>query len=96
MNKTLFAFGLVCALPAVGGDPVLSPAPNPTSAIAEAEAAAKKTSAVGFLWRDTEKLITEAKKALTSSDPGSALTLAQRAKSQAERGYEQYERSQKH
>ncbi|CAK0777878.1 hypothetical protein CCP3SC1AL1_930009 [Gammaproteobacteria bacterium] len=73
-----------------------SPAPNPSAAITEAEAAAKKTSAVGFLWRDTEKLIAEAKKALTNSNLGSALTLAQCAKSQAEHGYEQYERSQKH
>jgi hypothetical protein len=67
---------------------------DPAVAIAQAKAAANKTEAVGFLWRDTEQLIKDATEAAARGDTATALKLATQALHQAENGYKQYERSQ--
>ncbi len=88
------AVGLVVSACAVGSDPdrPLSSI-DPAAAIAQAKMSVKKTDAVGFLWRDTAKLISDAEAAAAKGDGATAVSLAEQAKSQAENGYRQYERS---
>lgn len=59
-------------------------------AINEAEAAAEKADAVGYLWRDTEALIEEARKAATAREYEKAVQLADEARRQSEQAYRQY------
>jgi hypothetical protein len=74
--------------------------PEPTSndsqarqarqAIQEAEAAAEKADSVGYLWRDTEALIDEAKKAAEEKNYERAIELADEARHQSEEAWRQY------
>ena len=61
-----------------------------STAISEAEAAAEKADSVGFLWRDTEAMIEEAKKAAEAENYDKALKLAEEARRQSELAYQQY------
>jgi len=54
--------------------------------IAAAEAAQKKANALGGEWRDTEKLIKEAKAALEKGELDSAMKLAKTAEDEAKLG----------
>lgn len=60
-----------------------------TQAIASAEKARKKAASVGYEWRDTRKLIKQAKKALKANQLKKALSLAKQAKFQGNAAYEQ-------
>lgn len=62
---------------------------TPDTAIADAEAAAKKAGSVGGEWRDTGKMIEGAKKALAAGETDKAAKLAVKAKKEAELGFEQ-------
>ena len=66
---------------------------DPSTAITQAKKSVKKTDAVGFLWRDTNQLITDAEAAAAKGDRATAVQLALQAQHQAENGYQQYERS---
>lgn len=66
-------------------------AESANSAIAAAEAATKKTGSVHYLWRDTEKLLKQAKAAAKAKDYKKATDLANTAKRQSELAYAQYE-----
>ena len=59
------------------------------AAIAAAEAALKKADAVGGGWRDTEKLIKEAKAALEKGELDSAMKLAKTAAEEGKLGEQQ-------
>lgn len=59
------------------------------AAIASAEAAMKKTDSLGSGWRDTEKMIKEAKAALEKGELSSALKLAKTAQEEAKLGEQQ-------
>lgn len=72
---------------------VQAPAEEATKAIAAAEAARSKVAAVGFEWRDTAKLIEQAKKAEAAKETNKAIKLAQQAQRQSENAYQQYEAS---
>ncbi|MBK1719351.1 hypothetical protein CKO27_17175 [Thiocystis violacea] len=59
------------------------------AALAAAEAARAKADSVGGEWRDTAKMIAEAEGLVKSGSYQEAIALANRARVQGERGYEQ-------
>lgn len=59
-------------------------------AIAAAEAARSKVAAVGYEWRDTGKLIANAKKAQAAKDEAKALNLATLALTQSNNAIQQH------
>ena len=88
MKRTSLAAVTVCcvlAMPAVAADADVD------SAIAEAAAAIEKANSVGFAWRDSRKILKEAKAAAADGDREKALALADQARFQGEAGYAQYE-----
>lgn len=77
---------LAQAAPTAGGPE----AQRAQQAIGEAEAAAEKADAVGYLWRDTEEMIEEAKKAAEAREYDKAVQLAEEARRQSDQAYRQY------
>ena len=73
---------------------VAADAAKAQKAISVAKAANKKVKAVGFAWRDTDKLIKKAEAEAKKGDSKSAMKLASKAKSEAELAYKQYELEQ--
>jgi len=67
-------------------------ADSANQAIAAAEAAAKKAQEVGYQWRDTEKLIKDAKAAAAKQDFAAAQKLANAAEQQGKLSLEQHQR----
>jgi ABC-type branched-subunit amino acid transport system substrate-binding protein len=65
------------------------PAADASSAIAKAEAARQQAVAVGGEWRDTGKMIKQAKAAAKKGDFAAAQRLANRALHEGELGYQQ-------
>ena len=66
------------------------------AAIAEAEAAIKKSASVGGEWRDAKKkILKKAKAAAAKGDNAEALKLAKKAKFQGEMGYQQAQEQEK-
>lgn len=59
-------------------------ADNAAAAIAAAEASNAKAKAAGYEWRDTGKMIKEAKKAAEMKDYDKAIKLAKKAENQGE------------
>jgi hypothetical protein len=80
---TLAGSGLVAAAESVSKE-------TAQQAIENAKIAVKKTDGVGYLWRDTDKLLKEAEEAFSKGDNAVAVKNADSAKFQAEAGYEQY------
>ena len=64
--------------------------PEATAAIAAASAAIKKAKANDWVWRDTEKFLSEAQQAADKGDTATAVKLANKAKFQAEAAVIQY------
>ena len=58
-------------------------------ALAAAEAARAKAASVSGEWRDTAKLLKEAKALAAAGDYAAAVALAKQAEHQGQRGYEQ-------
>ena len=88
MKRMSFATAAICfllATPAIAADAEVD------SAIAEAEAAVKKADSVGYAWRDSGKMLKQAKAAAAEGERDKALALAAQAKFQGEAGYSQYE-----
>ena len=61
-------------------------------AIADAKQEMKKVSAVGYLWRDTGKILKKAEAAAAKGDNEAATKLARKAEEQAKDAYAQYSR----
>lgn len=59
-------------------------------AIANAKAEMKKASSLGYLWRDTGKILKKAEAAAKKGDESKAVKLANEARSQAEMAVKQY------
>lgn len=59
-------------------------------AIAAAEASIAKAKANDWIWRDTEKFLKEAQAAADAGENGTAIKLANKAKSQAESAVAQF------
>lgn len=59
--------------------------------IGQAEAAIAKASKVGYEWRDTDKLLTEAKDAEKNGDYNTAVALASQAEHQAINAVKQHD-----
>lgn len=71
--------------------PPASAGPSASSvAIANAKAAMKKASSLGYLWRDTGKILKKAEAAAAKGDEDAAVKLANDARSQAEMAVKQY------
>lgn len=92
MIRTLFAALLVTLL--VGCNATKS-SPNytlidSTRVIKQAEEAVAKAAAVGFEWRDTAQLLTDAKAANEAKDYNTAVALAGQAERQANNAVKQY------
>jgi hypothetical protein len=65
---------------------------TPQSAISAAEAAQKQAASVGYEWRDTGKMIKDARKLSTEGKSAQAIKLAQQAEEQGKDAYAQYQR----
>lgn len=63
--------------------PAEDPVATAKAAIADAKAAQAEAKAAGAAWRDTDKLIAAAEKALADGDTGKAIQLANKARDQA-------------
>jgi hypothetical protein len=63
-----------------------------TDAITDAKMSMKKVNAVGYLWRDTGKILKKAEAAAAKGDDKTAVKMARRAEEQAKDAYAQYER----
>lgn len=59
-------------------------------AIANAKAAVKKAKSLGYVWRDSGKMIKKAEKAAKKGNEGKAIKLANKARSQGEMAVKQY------
>ncbi len=71
--------------------PASAEGPSASSvAIANAKAAMKKASSLGYLWRDTGKILKKAEAAAAKGDEDTAVKLANNARSQAEMAVKQY------
>jgi hypothetical protein len=68
---------------------IASPAAD---AITDAKAEMKKVNEVGYLWRDTGKILKKAEAAASKGDDKTAEKLARKAEEQAKDAYAQYER----
>ena len=66
-------------------------AENAAAAIATAVATNSKASAMGYEWRDTGKLIADAKKAAAAKELAKAIELAQQALHQSENALKQHD-----
>lgn len=66
------------------------PAAAVQKAIEEATLAVKKADEVGFAWRDSERMIKDARAAQEKGDGATALKLANKAKTQGDLAYQQY------
>jgi nucleoid-associated protein YgaU len=64
-------------------EPAEDPVAMAQAAIADAKAAQDDAKAAGAAWRDTDKLIAAAEKALAAGDTGKAIQLANQARDQA-------------
>jgi len=61
-------------------------------AITDAKMEMKKVNEVGYLWRDTGKILKKAEAAASKGDDKTAEKLARKAEEQAKDAYAQYER----
>ncbi len=64
--------------------------PEATAAIANAQDAIKMAKANNWIWRDTETFLKEAQAAADAGDNGTAIKLANKARSQAESAVAQF------
>lgn len=99
-NHSWLAAALLVSLSACANNQPSEPSQPPTAdaahkAIAAAEAAVKKADSAGFAWRDSEKLIEEAKAAVAKQDFATAMKLANTAEKQGKLGLEQSQTQKK-
>lgn len=93
MKKTILLISLSLLLGACATAPrtPAATAESAASAIAAAEAARGKAAEVGYEWRDTAEIITEAKKAAEAKEYDKAVKLAGKAERQGVAALKQYE-----
>lgn len=70
--------------------------PEATAAIANASDAISMANSNNWIWRDTESILGEAKKAAAAGDNAKAVSLADMAKFQAEAAIQQYNYEKTH
>jgi nucleoid-associated protein YgaU len=78
-----------CASTPQEEQPAEDPVAMAQAAIADAKAAQAEAKAAGYAWRDTDKMIAQAEKALSEGDTGTAIQLAEKARAQAENALKQ-------
>lgn len=86
MKKALLASTLALALAGCAGAALDK---EYQQVVAQAEQEIKVADQMGFLWRDTEKFLKEAKEAYAAGDKEKALKLAKKALKQAQLAQEQ-------
>jgi hypothetical protein len=91
MKKHLWLAAVALVFSACASQPAQTPATaeSANQAIAAAEAAVKKADTTGFAWRDSEKMIAEAKAAAAKQDFETATKLAKKAEKQGQLAYQQ-------
>lgn len=90
-NSRVLGF-IVCVAVLAGGATLQAAAADAESfktAYEAADAARKKAASVGYEWRDTKKILKQAKKAADGGDFAKAETLAIKAQKQGEAGVAQ-------
>lgn len=96
LTRTFFALVVVACLSAAhaadGDGTPAATAESARQAIADAEAAYRKANAVGGAWRDTLRMIEEAKFLLAEQKFEAATRMARQAERQGSNGYEQADR----
>jgi len=89
MKSTTFIVAAICAL--LASNSFAADDAEVDNAIADAAAAIEKANSVGFAWRDSAKILKQAKSAAADGERDQALALAAQAEFQGEAGYAQYE-----
>lgn len=92
MRKTILALAAATLLGAGCATQTAKPADaeQATAAIAAAEASRAAAEAVGYEWRDTAKMIADAKKAVEEKDFDKAVKLAKQAERQGKEALAQH------
>ena len=86
-----------CAEHSTKSEPTASKAsPQATAAIANASDAISMANSNNWIWRDTESMLEEAKKAAAAGDNAKAVSLADMAKFEAEAAIDQYNYEKTH
>lgn len=88
MTKVLFVFGLAAALAACSNLPT-SPDAEFNALAAHVEKEIRATEKTGFLWRDTEQFLADARKAKKEGHDEEAMRLARKALRQAQLAQQQ-------
>lgn len=89
-NRSLCGALVGLSLALIGMGPVLADAAaDAAAAIEKADAARKKAASVGGEWRDTGKMLKQAKAAAKEGKDSDAIRLANEAYRQGELGYQQ-------
>ncbi len=91
MSKTVLINTFIAALFAATSLPVSAASDSAEKAIQAAESAIAEAKANNWIWRDTEKFLSEAKAAADKGDDAAAVKLADKARGQAEIAVKQYE-----
>ena len=90
MKTLLLAATAALFLHACANTPPAPTAEDAEAAIRTAEQKTRQASDVNYEWRDTGKLITQAREALKKGDIASALKLANKASRQSDNALKQY------
>jgi len=87
----VLALGMAAGCATAPKEPAASgPSAEATQAIDGAKAAIAEAKSVDWLWRDTEEFLAEAESAAAEGDNATAITLANKARSEAELALNQY------
>lgn len=82
-----FAAGLLAAVTCL---PVTAASSSADQAISAAEAAIAEANSNDWIWRDTEKFLSQARAAAEKGDDATAIKLADKARNQAQLAIKQY------
>ena len=90
MKKLLIASAIAISLTACSSAPTMT-ATDSQAAIAAAEYETQRAKELNYEWRDTGKILKEAKKAETEKNFAKAVKLAEQAKTQSSNAIKQYQ-----
>ena len=90
LSTTLLSLWLVNGCASNSANSGSKASSNATAAIANANDAIKIAKGNDWIWRDTEKFVTQASEAAAAGDDAKAIKLANKARFEAEAAVEQY------
>jgi hypothetical protein len=87
----VFALGVTAGCASTAQEPApAGPSPEANQAIGAAKGAVAKATSLNWIWRDTEKLLSQAEAAAAEGDNAAAIKLANEAREEAELAVNQY------